>query len=381
MNSITRGGLHAGAFLGPFGGGLTVAMLPELGASFGVPAGTAALAVTAYMLPFAAVMVVSGTLGERWGRRRTVVTAYGVYALAALACVLAPTLPLFLAATAVLGAANAFTTPLLMAVLAATVPGDRLGRALGWFAAMQAAGSTSAPLVGGLVAEADWRLAFAGVAVVTVALALIGIPADPTAGGEPPGIRAALRPAVLRAGLAAAVGWGCLMGLGFLVALRLDEHFHAGAGPRGLVLTAAGVAGILTARLVGGAVDRTGTRGSVLAGAGLGALAIAAVGALPALWMVALAWAVGGVATQLVLVAVNALVLGAGRGAGGAVSLVQALRFGGGALSPVAFTPIYHADPMIGFLLPAVLLATVVPIVLPRRPSAVTQVGRGRSRV
>src|SRR5687768_291822 len=106
MNSITRGGLHAGAFLGPFGGGLTVAMLPELGASFGVPAGTAALAVTAYMLPFAAVMVVSGTLGERWGRRRTVVTAYGVYALAALACVLAPTLPLFLAATAVLGAAN-----------------------------------------------------------------------------------------------------------------------------------------------------------------------------------------------------------------------------------------------------------------------------------
>jgi MFS family permease len=366
MNPLTRGGIYAGAFLGPFGGGLTVAMLPELGAAFGVPAGTAALSVTAYMLPFAALMLVSGTLGERWGRRRTVVVAYGGYALAALACVLAPTLPFFLAATALLGAANAFTTPLLMAALAAMVPDDRLGRALGWFGSMQAAGSTSAPLLGGLVAEADWRLAFTGVAVVAAALTLIGIPAEPASGADPPGLRAVLRPAVLRAGLAAAIGWGCLMGLGFLVALRLDDHFRAGAGPRGLVLTAAGVAGMLTARLVGGGVDRVGARSSVLVGAGLGGLAIAAVGILPALWMVALAWAVGGVATQLVLVGVNTLVLGAERNRGGAVSVVQALRFGGGALSPMAFTPIYHADPLIGFLLPAALLAVAVPAALPR---------------
>jgi MFS family permease len=365
MNPLTRGGVYAGAFLGPFGGGLTVAMLPELGAAFGVPAGTAALAVTAYLLPFAAVMLVSGTLGERWGRRRTVVAAYGVYSLAALACVFAPTLPLFLVATSGLGTANAFTTPLLMAAVAAAVPPNRLGRALGWFGSLQAAGSTSAPLLGGLVAEADWRLAFAGVAVVAAALAMIGIPADPGPGS--PGLRTALRPAVLRAGLAAALGWGCLMGLSFLVALRLDEHFRADAGLRGMVLTAAGVAGMLTARLVGGGVDRVGARGSVLAGAGLGALAIAATGVLPALWMVVLAWAIGGVATQLVVVGVNALVLGGEPNQGGAVSVVQALRFGGGALSPMVFTPIYHADPLAGFLLPAALLAAVVPAALPRR--------------
>jgi MFS family permease len=368
MNPLARAGIYAGGFLGPFGGGLTVAMLPELGAAFGVPAGTAALSITTYMLPFAAVMLVSGTLGERWGRRRTVVAAYGVYAVAALACVLAPTLPLFLGASALLGAANAFTTPLLMAALAAAVPGDRLGRALGWFGALQAAGSTSAPLLGGLVAEADWRLAFAGVAVVAAALALVGIPAEP--GTAPPGVRSALRPAVLRAGLAAALGWGCLAGLGFLVALRLDEQFRAGAGPRGLVLTAAGVAGMLTARVVGGVVDRIETRATVFTGAGLGALAVAAVGVLPALWMVALAWAVGGVATQLVLVGVNTLVLGGEENRGGAVSVVQALRFGGGALSPVVFTPVYHADPLLGFLLPAVLLAAIVPAALPRRMSA-----------
>ena len=286
----------------------------------------------------------------------------GTSALAALACVLAPTLPLFLGATALLGAANAFTTPLLMAALATAVPGDRLGRALGWFGSLQAAGSTTAPLLGGLVAEADWRLAFAGVAVVAAALTLIRIPPEPASSSGPPELGRALGPAVLRAGLVAALGWGCLAGLGFLVALRLDEQqLGAGAGPRGLVLTAAGVAGMLTARLVGGAVDRLGTRGSVLAGAGLGALALACVGFLPALWMVALAWGVGGVATQLVLVGVNTLVLRAEENRGGAVSVVQALRFGGGALSPVVFTPVYQADPLAGFLLPAALLAAVVP--------------------
>jgi MFS family permease len=369
--ALGRTGLYAGAFLGPFGAGLTVAMLPELAASFGVSPGTASLSVTAYFLPFAAVMLFSGTLGERWGGRRTVVGAYAGYVLASAACILAPTLPLFLAARALQGVANAFTTPLLLSAVAATVPAQRLGRALGWFGALQAAGQTSAPLLGGFAAELDWRLAFGGAAVVAAALAVIGIPGDAVPERPPDGIGAALRtalqPVVLRAGVAAALGWGCLAGLNFLVALRLEDAFAVGAGPRGLVLTGLGVAGLLTARLVGGGVDRIGARRIVLLGAEMGALVVVGVGMLPNVWLVALAWAVGGVATQLVLVGVNAMILGAvERGRGGAVSVVQAVRFGGGALSPVAITPIYHADPLVGFLVPAALLGLAVPAALPR---------------
>jgi MFS family permease len=358
-------------------------MLPELGASYGVSPGAASLSVTAYFLPFAAVMLFSGTLGERWGRRRTVVVAYSGYVLASLACVLATTLPLFLAARALQGVANAFTTPLLLSALAAAAPGQRLGRALGWFGSLQAAGQTSAPLLGGFAAEVDWRLAFAGVAVVAAALALIGIPSDPAADGARQGLgsamRTALRPAVLRVGLVAALGWGCLAGLSFLVALRLEDEFGMGAGPRGLVLTAAGVAGLLTARLVGGGVDRIGTRRSVLIGSAVGALIVVGVGVLPAVWMVAIAWALGGVATQLVLVGINALVLRSAHNRGGAVSVVQAVRFGGGALSPVAIIPIYHADPLAGFLVPAALLAIAVPAVLPRQPRRAPGSGTPRS--
>jgi MFS family permease len=369
--ALARTGLYAGAFLGPFGAGITVAMLPELGTSYGVSPGTASLSVTAYFLPFAAVMLFSGALGERWGRRRTVVVGYAGYVLASVACILATTFSLFLAARALQGVANAFTTPLLLSALGAASPPGRLGRALGWFGSLQAAGQTSAPLLGGLAAEADWRFAFAGVAVVAGGLGIIGIPAEPANAGarrEPlaSALRAALRPTVLRIGLASALGWGCLTGLSFMVALRLEEELGIGAGPRGLVLTGAGIAGLLTARLVGGSVDRIGRRRSVLIGVGLGALVVVAVGTLPTVWSVAVAWALGGVATQLLLVGVNALVLGSEHNSGGAVSVVQSLRFGGGALSPVAFTPLFHADPLAGFLVPAAILVTAIPAILPR---------------
>ncbi|MCW0216318.1 MAG: MFS transporter [Pseudonocardia sp.] len=371
--AVRRAGLYAGAYLGPFGGGISVAMLPELGGTFGVLPGTASASLTAYLLPFAAVMLVSGTLGERWGRSRTVVAGYLVYAAATAACLLAPTWEAFLLARAGQGVANAFTTPLLLAALAGAVEPARLGRALGWFGSLQSAGQTSAPLVGGLAAEVDWRLAFVVLGVVALALAAIGVPAEghPAGGRSRPTLRSAWRPETLRAGIVAAIGFGCLGGLGFLVALRLQDAFALDSGPRGLALTGLGIAGVLTARLIGGEVDRLGARRCVVVGALSGAVLLVGIGLAPAVWLVVVLWALAGVPSQLILVGVNALVLGSGGGnAGGSVSVVQALRFAGSSATPVAIPPIYHADPLLGFLVPAALLAVVVPVALPRATPA-----------
>ncbi|SHJ93925.1 Predicted arabinose efflux permease, MFS family [Pseudonocardia thermophila] len=344
-------------------------MLPELGATYGVTPATAAASITSYLLPFAGLMLVSGTLGERWGRRRAVVIGYVVYAVAALAAVVAPTFELFLAARVVQGAANAFTTPLLLAAVGATAAPGRLGRALGWFGSLQSAGHTSAPLLGGLAAEVDWRWAFVGVAVSSAVLAVVGIPhTDPgPRTGLAAALRSAVRPEVLRLGLVAAVGWGLVAGLAFLVALRLEDAFAVSAGTRGLVLTALGVVGLLSARLVGGAVDRIGPRRTVLIGTALGAFVVAGAGLAPAVGLIAAIWALGGLAGQLLLVGVNSIVLAPGReNAGGAMSVVQAVRFSGMALAPAVITPIYRTDPLAAFLVPALLVAVVVPLALPR---------------
>jgi MFS family permease len=365
---LRRAALYAGGFLGPFGGGITAAMLPELGATFGVSPGTASLSLTAYLVPFAAVMLVSGTLGERWGRARSVRVAYVLFVVASLACALAPGWGLFLGARALQGVANAFTTPLLMAALAASAPPGVLGRVLGWYGSLQSAGQTFAPLVGGLAAEADWRWAFAGVAIVSVLLAVVGIPVEERADSPTrPSLRSAWTPAALRMGVVAGIGWACLAGLGFLVALRLDDVFGLDSGLRGLVLTSLGAVGIVTARLIGSAVDRIGGRRCVLVGSVVGGLLVAGIGLAPWLWLVVALWALGGAASQTILVGVNTLVLGGGgANRSGAVSVVQALRFTGYATSPVALPPVYHADPLAAFLLPAGLLAVGAPLLVPR---------------
>ncbi len=371
--TLQRSALYAGGFLGPFGGGVVTSMLPEIGDGLGTDAAAAASSLTAYLLPFALVMLVSGTLGARWGRMRTVRVAYGVYLAASLACFAAPTLELFLGARVLQGCANAFTTPLLLATLAAMTPQHKLGRALGAFGALQAAGQTSAPLIGGLAAEADWRLAFLAIAVVAALLGAVGlpdaartIPADTGAR-----LRDALRPDVLRVGVVALLGWGALGGLGFLLAFRAEDVFGMSPAARGLLLTGFGVAGILTARPVGTLIDRIGARRTVVLGAVAGATLVAVAGTVGYVAVAAIAWFVAGVASQFLLVGVNAAVLGAeGGNRGGAVSVVQSFRFSGAALAPLTLTPLYATHPSASFLVPALLLAILPPLLMPRGPRA-----------
>jgi MFS family permease len=347
---------------------MTTSMLPELGTAYDVSVGATTVSLTAYFVPLALLLLVSGTLGERYGRRRTVVVGYGVYTLASLACAIAPTYEGFLAARVFQGAANAFTTPLLLASLASTVPAARLGAALGLFASLQALGQTTSPLVGGLAAEVDWRWSFVGVALVSGLLGAIGLP-----GATAPAVRVAgagrLRslwnPAVGRLVAVAVVGWACLGGLSFLVAIRAEVDFGLSSSERGLLLTGFGIVGLIGGRYVGRAIDRFGARRCALTGALAGAVGVA----LCAFWTPAVAlaigWAVCGVASQLVLVSLNSLGLSVvPENRGGAVSVVQAFRFGGGAVAPVAFLPLYHLHPVAGFVVPGLVLAVVVTLAL-----------------
>ena len=144
-------------------------------------------------MPFAAVQLVSGTVGERLGRRRVVRAGYLAYALFSVAGALAPSLGLFLVARALQGAANAFLTPLVLAGLADASPPERLGRSIGTFAAVQTAAIALSPLCGGVLGEFDWRLVFWLMAVVALVLAAYP-PPDPVRalGAEPARLRSVL---------------------------------------------------------------------------------------------------------------------------------------------------------------------------------------------
>jgi MFS family permease len=365
----TRAALYAGGFLGPFGGGMVTVLVPELRDAFGVPTATVSLALTVYLVPFAAVQLVSGTLGERLGRARATRAAFGVYAVASLAAAATGAFAVFLAARAVQGAANAFTTPLVLAALADETPDAQLGQTMGTFAAVQTAGVVGAPLVGGLAGAVDYRLAFVAAAAAAVVLVLATAPEQrPRAGAKratPARLRDALTPRTRWTAAAAFLAYFAITGVGVVVALRAGDAFGLGPSARGLLLAGFGAAGVVAGRPAGGLADRAGAVRVALAGALPCCGLLPLLGLAPEAAALAAAWLAAGVCSALLWAGMNVLTVGAApANRGGAVSLIGAFKFAGNALAPVVWVALYGIDVRLAFALAGVaslgVAATVV---------------------
>jgi MFS family permease len=354
--------LHAGGFIGPFGGAVLAVLVPELRDAFGATTSEIALAVPAYLVPFALLLVVSGTVGERMGRRRTVQGAYLAYALASVATGLAPTIGVFLVGRAAQGIANAFTTPLVMAALADVVPRERLGRTIGTFAGVQAAGVSFAPLLGGLAAEVSWRLAFFLPAAVSVALMLMP-PKDPVeASGPAPSLRALLNRRMAGLTVAACAGYLGFTGLPFLVSLRIDDAFALASSPRGLILAAYGAAGFALGNAGGRLVERIGARRGAIIGAVVGAGFVALLGVASTPLSLTLVWTAGGAASALLWAGLNTIAVESSEtNRAGVVSAYQASKFVGAAAAPVLWLPLYDTSAPLVFVCAAAVTLAVIP--------------------
>ncbi|HEX5898702.1 MAG TPA: MFS transporter [Solirubrobacteraceae bacterium] len=344
--------LYVGGFLGPFGGGAIAVLFPQLRDAFDATTGQVAAAIPAYFVPFAAVQLVSGTIGERLGRRRVVRAGYLVYGATTLAAAVAPTIGVFIVARAASGTANAFLTPLLLAGLAEVVPRDRLGRAVGTFAAVQTSAIALAPAVGGLLGEVDWRLAFIAPAAVAVTLAFFP-PPDPERlpDAHPARWRAVLTRRVGLLSAAAFAAYAGVTSLGFLVALRCSDAFGLGSSARGAVLAGFGVAGMVTGRPAGRLVDRLGRISVTVAGAVACAVLVALIGAAGSIATLALLWLAAGAASSLIWAGLNTLTIEAvPANRAGATSVISAFKFAGNAAAPAMWLPLYANDVRLAFL-------------------------------
>ncbi|MEA1073013.1 MFS transporter [Sphingomonas sp. LY160] len=135
--------------------------LPAIRASYAAGAAEVQWVVNAYLLPLSALLLLGGALGDHYGRRRLLVIGTGLFALASLACALAPSLDLLLAARGVQGIGAALLLPNSLALLNAAYEGEGRGRAVGIWAAAGAASAAVAPLIGGwLVDHVGWPSIF-----------------------------------------------------------------------------------------------------------------------------------------------------------------------------------------------------------------------------
>ncbi|GAT68309.1 transporter [Planomonospora sphaerica] len=131
--------------------------------------------VDGYSLVVAPLLLTFGTLGDRHGRRRLVLTGYVVFGAASAAAAFAPTATALIAARMLLGVGGAMIMPATLSIIRQVFT-DRRERAiaLGVWSAVAAAGAAAGPLLGGLLVERFW---WGAVFLINVPILLVLLPA------------------------------------------------------------------------------------------------------------------------------------------------------------------------------------------------------------
>lgn len=132
--------------------------------------------VEAYLLLLASLVLVGGSLGDLYGRRRIFAIGVAGFGMASLVCAAAPSIEVLIAARALQGAFGALLVPSSLAIITAVFGPDERPAAIGsWTAGTSAAIAVGPPLGGLLVDALSWRVIFAlNVPLVLVCLWLIG---------------------------------------------------------------------------------------------------------------------------------------------------------------------------------------------------------------
>ena len=135
--------------------------LPSIGREFHAGLSDLQWTVDAYLVTLGSLIVIGGSLGDLFGRRRVLISGLAGFSVASLVCGLAPSAPALILARAVQGVAGALLVPSSLAVLSAAIhPADR-GRAVGAWSGLGGVWTAVGPFLGGwLVDAASWRWVF-----------------------------------------------------------------------------------------------------------------------------------------------------------------------------------------------------------------------------
>lgn len=160
--------------------------LPHIAADLGGGFGDLQWVVNAYTLTLASLILLGGSLGDHFGRRKVFVLGVVWFALASIACGLAPSIEVLIVARALQGVGGALLTPGSLALIsAAFASGDR-GAAVGAWSGLGGIAGAIGPFLGGALVEWNWRAAFlinVPLAAFVIAVTLLRVPEsrDPSA--------------------------------------------------------------------------------------------------------------------------------------------------------------------------------------------------------
>jgi len=150
-----------GSSLAFIDGSVVNVALPALADGLHADPSNLAWAINAYLLPLGALILLGGSLGDHFGRRRLFLIGLLLFASASILCAVVPTFAWFLAGRGVQGMGAALLMPNSLAILGGAFVGDERGRAIGSWAAVGAIAGALGPIIGGWFIDAiGWRSIF-----------------------------------------------------------------------------------------------------------------------------------------------------------------------------------------------------------------------------
>ncbi|MEV8098412.1 MFS transporter [Kitasatospora sp. NPDC085879] len=164
--------------------------LPRIGEDLNASLAALQWTVNAYLLTLAALILLGGSLGDRYGRRRVFLIGVAWFAVASAFCAAAPNIEVLIAARALQGVGGALLTPGSLAMLQAVFHADDRGAAVGAWSGLGGVAAAVGPFLGGwLVDGPGWRWIFLlnlPVAVVVIAVSARHVPEtrDPDRSGR-----------------------------------------------------------------------------------------------------------------------------------------------------------------------------------------------------
>jgi EmrB/QacA subfamily drug resistance transporter len=200
--------------------------LPTLQEEFSATGSTLQWMVDAYLLVFAGLLLVFGTLGDRFGRKLALQSGIAIFGIASLGALVADTSGEVIAIRSLMGVGAALIMPATLSIIANVFPPEERGKAIGIWAALAAVGIGLGPLAGGLLIEwFDWSAVFLVNVPVALAAVLLGIRLVPESRDPQPGAFDIAGAALSTAGFTVLVyaiieapetGWGSATILGLL---------------------------------------------------------------------------------------------------------------------------------------------------------------------
>ena len=208
--------------------------LPQIQARLNATAIDAQWIVESYALFLAALILVGGSLGDHYGRRRIFTLGVVMFAAASVLCGLASSPEQLIVARAVQGVGGALLVPGSLAIISASFEEERRGRAIGTWSGFSGITAAIGPVLGGyLVDNVSWRAAFfinVPLAVVVLWISFRHVPES----RDPDARRLDIPGAVL-----------ATLGLGGVVYGLIGSQNSGFTDPRVLVSLALGVAALV----------------------------------------------------------------------------------------------------------------------------------------